>query len=50
MVKGKRIHTRKWQRCVRKVKRKGKVKSPEAVCTKKLGRKSYLKKPIRRKI
>ena len=37
-------HTKKWHRLVTRLKRQGKVKSPEAVATAVLGRKSYRKK------
>jgi hypothetical protein len=40
----KRIHTAKWDRCVKKVKAKGTAVSPYAVCTAKLKGKSFLKK------
>ncbi len=37
------IHTPKWKRCVDKVKAKGSGVNSYAVCTSKLGRKSFLK-------
>jgi hypothetical protein len=41
-IKGrKRLHSAKWDRCVRKVSRKGTAVSPYAVCTKALGKKSF---------
>ena len=43
-VKRKRIHTAKWDRCVKKVRKQGKAVNPFAVCTKALGKGSYIKK------
>jgi len=39
----KRVHSAKWDRCVAKVKRKGTSVNPYAVCTSRLGRKSFAK-------
>jgi len=39
-----RIHTVKWDSCVRKVKRKGTAVNPFAVCTSQLGKSSFTKK------
>lgn len=44
MVKGKEIHTKKWKRCVKKVKKKNKRVNPYAICTASLGKSSFLKK------
>jgi len=44
-----KVHSKKWHRLVRKLKKEGKVKSPEAVATAKLGAKSYLKYPRRKR-
>lgn len=33
------VHSAKWDRCVKKVRAKGKVASPEAICTKSVGKK-----------
>lgn len=38
-----KVHTIKWDRCVKKVNKKGIAVNPVAVCTKRLGKKSYLK-------
>ena len=38
-----RVHTKKWERLVRDLKRKGTVRSPEAVATATLGPASFLK-------
>ena len=38
-----KVHTVKWDRCVICIRSKGKVKSPEAVCTAKLGKGSFIK-------
>ena len=42
-IKGK-IHTAKWDSCVKDVRKKGTAVNPYAVCTSKLGKKSFLKK------
>lgn len=39
-----RIHTAKWDSCVKKVKRKGTAVNPFAVCTSRLGKESFTKK------
>lgn len=39
-----KVHTKRWHNMVRKLRREGKVKSPEAVATAKLGPKSFLKR------
>jgi len=44
-----KVHTKKWDRLVRKLRKEGKVKSPEAVATATLGPKSFLKQPRRKK-
>jgi len=44
-----KVHTKKWDRCVKKLKEKGNVDSPEAVCTKSLGYEDSVKKPHRKK-
>lgn len=41
--KKRKVHTAKWNRCVEDVETKGTAYSPYAVCTKKLGRKSFRK-------
>lgn len=41
--KRKKIHTAKWDRCVSDVSRKRTAVNPYAVCTKRLGRKSFRK-------
>lgn len=48
MVKGKRIHTKKWQSCVKKVKKKGGDYNPFAVCTASIGKKGSILKSHRR--
>lgn len=40
----KRIHTAKWDRCVKKVRAKGTAINPFSVCTKALGKESFIKK------
>jgi hypothetical protein len=42
--KQRKWHTKKWERCVKKVKRKSKSVNPFAVCTSRLGRKSFTTK------
>jgi len=49
MVKGKRLHTKKWQRCVRKVKMKDKGVNPFAVCSYSIGYKGSILKQHRKK-
>lgn len=44
-----KVHTKKWDRCVKKLKEKGGVDSPEAVCTKSLGYEDSVKKSHRKK-
>jgi hypothetical protein len=44
-----KVHTKKWDRCVEKVKKSGNVDSPEAVCTKSLGYEGSVKKSHRKK-
>jgi hypothetical protein len=44
-----KVHTKKWDRCVKKLKEKGGVDSPEAVCTKSLGYEGSVKKSHRKK-
>jgi hypothetical protein len=39
-----RIHTAKWDSCVKKVGKSGTAYNPYAVCTKRLGRKSFRQK------
>ena len=47
---GHNVHTAAWRRCVRAVTIAGTAASPEAVCTKALGRKAFLpKRPSRRR-
>ena len=48
-VGGDKVHTKKWDRCVEKVKKSGNVDSPEAVCTKSLGYEGSVKKSHRKK-
>lgn len=43
-TKRKPIHTKKWDLCVKGVKKKGTAVNPYAVCTKSLGKKAFLKK------
>ena len=43
MGRPKRTHTKKWHRLVKTLRKKRRVKSPEAVATAKLGKKSYTK-------
>lgn len=43
-TKRKKVHTEKFDRCVRDVKKKGTAVSAYAVCTKSLGKKAFLKK------
>jgi len=40
----KRIHTKKWERCVKKVRKAGTSVNPYAVCTASLGKKAFLKR------
>ena len=40
----KRIHTMKWERCVKDIGKTKGIKSPEVICTSKLGKTSFLKK------
>jgi len=49
MVKKKRLHTKKWQRCVRKVKMKDKGINPFAVCSYSIGYKGSILKQHRKK-
>lgn len=44
-----KVHTKKWDRCVEKVKKSGNVDSPEAVCTKSIGYEGSVKKSHRKK-
>jgi hypothetical protein len=37
----KRIHSARWDRCVKKVKKQSTAYNPYAVCTARLGRKSF---------
>jgi hypothetical protein len=39
----KKVHSAKWDRCVKKVSKKGTAVNPYAVCTRSLGKKSYAK-------
>jgi len=39
-----KVHTKKWHEMVRALRKKGKVKSPEAVATYRLGKKAFLKR------
>lgn len=43
-TKRKRIHTKKWDKCVKDVRAKGTTYNEYAVCTKALGKKSFKKK------
>jgi len=43
-IKSKRkVHSARWDRCVKKVARKKSAVNPFAVCTKSLGKKSFVK-------
>jgi hypothetical protein len=42
-IRKRRVHSAKWDSCVKKVSRKGTAVNPYAVCTKSLGRKSFAK-------
>jgi hypothetical protein len=42
--KRRKVHTTKWDRCVKKVSKKGTAVNPYAVCTKRLGKKSFINK------
>jgi hypothetical protein len=46
MVRGRKIHTAKWDRCVVGVRKKG-IGNPYAICTASLGKESFLKKARR---
>lgn len=43
-TKRKRVHTVKWDRCVKKVRKKRTSANPYAVCTSQLGKESFLRK------
>lgn len=44
-----KTHTKLWNRLVKALRKEGKVKSPEAVATWKLGEKSFLKRKLKTK-
>lgn len=48
--KDKHIHSEKWERCVRRVKKEGGVRSPEAVCTAVLGAESFKAAHLRKDV